>query len=76
MSTASSRGFSSAWVRRLSRCLPQEIEEEHPKRLSSRDVLSRTYSSAAGFKQNVVGKLAQNDLLPGSSRRGPKGCSV
>ncbi len=54
----------------------EEMEGKDYKSLSASELLSRDYSSASGFKGNVMRKLAQNDLVPGSSRRGSKGCSV
>jgi len=54
----------------------QEVEGKSINDVSARDVLSRKFSAASGFKGNIVRKLAERDLLPGSSNRGSQGCSV
>lgn len=54
----------------------QEIEDQSLLDVPARDVLSRKFSSASGFKANVVSKLAANNLLPDSPGRRAQGCSV
>lgn len=54
----------------------EEIEGKSLKDIPSQRLLSREFSSAYGFKNNVLRKLAERNLLPGTKGGLSRGCSV
>lgn len=54
----------------------EEIEGKSLKDIPARELLSRKFSSASGFRANVLKKLAEKDLLPSRRKVISRGCSV
>jgi hypothetical protein len=54
----------------------EEIEGKSLEEIPSQRLLSREFSSAYGFRSNVLQKLAKRNLLPGSRRGSSGGCAV
>lgn len=54
----------------------EEIEGKSLNDTPARELLSRKFSSASGFRANVLKKLAEKGLLPSRRRVSSKGCSV
>ncbi len=54
----------------------QAIEGKQIEEIPPQTWLSRDFSSAQGFRNTVLQKLAKNNLLPGVRQGGAGGCSV